>query len=1212
MACRNSGGSKILLRLGIFMFATSLCHCAALTRLKALDKPRRDSMQSQTKRTNQHHGRLLIGHNPLKGAKLNETKTTKDILGIETDYQADMAWGDPSGQGLGPKPDIAAVQRLLKMEPKVECTGDSMKLLVQDAVSMPASLFFVDRGNYLSPLPLSKLPPSCGYTIRSTQTDLILIAPYDGCFVTIEEDSYVLALRWWGLPVRMSCPLMKPSSTNPPMVTCHNEGMVVKTEWTISTSKINVNLNEDWEPLMKVSQRCGFGIVVHPEGVVISVQYTPCLEKKDGFYTLGLSGDGETQISCPSLLVAQPESPIYPATVPVLQTTLTPNPARFTSPQVPSFNQNPKIPNRNPNQGPKDMNQPLLPYYPFYPNFFYQYPTSPDVVSTIQSPKSTTLPPVKQTTKDQRLHFFVPLYPQAPTSQPTPKQPPVTKPPPGNLDEHFLPNPFNLPARQLHKPVRPYGSQPKSPEQRPLYPLISHSQPSRPQPSEAPPVEPPSYTLYPETLPKKPGPRQPIVPVKPQEQMAAPQPEAPPGPVYRPFYHYSYYSQSHPAMKPAAAPQSPGPETPQGSVYQPFFYIPYYPQPKPGNPPASKKPPGPQSPKIEAPQGQVHQPVYFHPQPMPEYQPANNPTVAPQPGTETPTGQGQKPCPATQIPGTNNDKAPVEKPAQNNDPQPGEMHQPFTLFYYPQQPQPFLMPPYRTMQHQVATPAGDLKFSGSAIPSNVGVIQQGAQLSPLYMQPYCSQFCPPDISNCCPQVVFHQHLHVVPTGQSSKDAPSLYPGLSHLPSVAYLEFVNGLSSVPSPQTATEATTMQAATGSTSPSISPQSLPPRNIAQPYLQPPDGSPAALPGSKPSIAAKPTLPVHPHFAPNPLYPYRPNMLEFERQQNLLQSVPSTYSNDNSKAPASGQEPASPVVHYGPFIQSPIKQNSQVMSAKNMNNPTGPYISKYLPLHYRPKPPNLPKTTDWLTYYKKSSNAKGSARVNIHRERDRYLVPYSMVQDASVPTYDKSVVPNNSEPETLVNDPENSTKQGQTLNPDSEHKSYLLLQHGPPGKELNSFSDSVMPFRDLLYGTYSVTQGPASEHNSKPQNILNFGLMQGNTQHPKWPEEGTFDPLLGHVNYEQRFGVQSSWPTLSPASNGLQFGFMPHEPTFSTAHLNPKIPESFEDPWKSLMPLDSIQRFPPHVPGNMFQHWSSAADHQGNGPKHSLLTEHENQKQK
>lgn len=45
--------------------------------------------------------------------------------------------------------DTSMVDRLLKMEPKVECTGDSMKLQVQDATSSPTSVFFVDRGKLM-------------------------------------------------------------------------------------------------------------------------------------------------------------------------------------------------------------------------------------------------------------------------------------------------------------------------------------------------------------------------------------------------------------------------------------------------------------------------------------------------------------------------------------------------------------------------------------------------------------------------------------------------------------------------------------------------------------------------------------------------------------------------------------------------------------------------------------------------------------------------------------------------------------------------------------------------------------------------------------------------------------------------------------------------------------------------------------------------------
>lgn len=44
--------------------------------------------------------------------------------------------------------DSTAVERILKMEPKVECTGDSMQLQVSNAAASPGSLFFVDRGKF--------------------------------------------------------------------------------------------------------------------------------------------------------------------------------------------------------------------------------------------------------------------------------------------------------------------------------------------------------------------------------------------------------------------------------------------------------------------------------------------------------------------------------------------------------------------------------------------------------------------------------------------------------------------------------------------------------------------------------------------------------------------------------------------------------------------------------------------------------------------------------------------------------------------------------------------------------------------------------------------------------------------------------------------------------------------------------------------------------
>lgn len=64
------------------------------------------------------------------------------------------AWEDPKhptdwGAGYSSlSPDSRAVEQLLKLEPEVECTGDSMQLNVRNPASTPGSLFLVDRGKF--------------------------------------------------------------------------------------------------------------------------------------------------------------------------------------------------------------------------------------------------------------------------------------------------------------------------------------------------------------------------------------------------------------------------------------------------------------------------------------------------------------------------------------------------------------------------------------------------------------------------------------------------------------------------------------------------------------------------------------------------------------------------------------------------------------------------------------------------------------------------------------------------------------------------------------------------------------------------------------------------------------------------------------------------------------------------------------------------------
>ncbi|XP_060900159.1 uncharacterized protein LOC132978843 [Labrus mixtus] len=627
MACRGCWGSEILLSLVLFLVVCSFCHGTRLTKLKALDKARGNPTVShgENEQRELHPGKLLIGQNPLQGAEDSE-----NLLEIDTGYQADMGWGEskqPDGRDHGlsrQRRDYAAVKHLLQMEPKVECTGNSMKLQVLDAASTPGSLLFVDRGSRLSPLPLSNLPASCGYSIRSTLRDLVLVAPYDGCFVALEEDTYVLPLRWGGLPVKMSCPLMKQPSPNPPIVTCHAENMVVKMDSTTSVADIKVKLTGDWEPLMTASPRCGFSIVAHPEGVVISVHYAPCLKTKDGMYTLELAGDGEAKISCPSMSPAETtKNPVKDPN----QETGAPTPA-FEPPQTEA----PQTPAEMPTapQGQK--------YDPFYHYSLYPQPESDNKPATNpQRPPQPqgkvhqifhTQPESEKTTapKPSQPEVYQPFnpdyYQQMPTVPPKPLKPEVTW---GQMHQPFS---LNTP------PVQP---QPEDPQEHVLHPVY-YPLYSQPEDEPTAPLEPPK----PEVLQ---GHAHQLFPWKPAERPTAapvqPQPQDPQGQMLHPV-HCPLQSnpENKPATKPNAPLEPPKPEVLQGQVHQPF---PWKPAERPTAAPAQPQP--------QDPQGQMLLPFYYNTpkpatkpkvtrgqvyQPFPP-KPAERPTAAPpQPQPEDP------------------------------------------------------------------------------------------------------------------------------------------------------------------------------------------------------------------------------------------------------------------------------------------------------------------------------------------------------------------------------------------------------------------------------------------------------------------------------------------------------------------------------------------------------------------------------------------------
>ncbi|XP_061746554.1 histone-lysine N-methyltransferase 2D-like [Nerophis ophidion] len=571
MACRAHWSSKILLYLKLVLVLSTFCQCSQLRRLKASIRSRRNATFSQSgdKSNIVYSGRLLIFQQELGG----HTGPPSDHLDVDSDYQADVGW-DMSVQPSGPagffRPDQRNVKQLLQMDPKVECTADSMKLQVQHTISSPGSLILVDRGS-LSPLPLSMLPQSCGYTMGSTPSGTVLVAPYNGCFVTLQEDSYVLPLLWWGLPVRMTCPLMGGSS-NTPMVTCHAEGMFVKFERVPYASNIKIKLNGTWEGLITAAPKCRISVVEH-KGVTIYLRYDPCVEKEDGLYTVLLAGQGETKVSCPSMTQGQYEPPKSPTQTP-------------KQPQAPVELYHPHLVYPSPSNPHKPVANPMPVPYQFQPEV-PQAGKEPDTkpIPALQYPKPPQLEVFPGHVHKPAHLYPYPLYPMPSPGADLDKNPMPVQPevPPGheNLPFHLFPMPWPgktpnkvakpVPSPQPSKPQQPevlpdHIHKPVYPYKYPLYPLINPMEypDKKPMlsPSKLPQISPnveklPFHSLFPIPSPGRDPDKTPI-------PVLSKQPEVPPG-LEDPLY--SFFDMPLPEKKPEVQPGQDGQPAYPNSFY---------------------------------------------------------------------------------------------------------------------------------------------------------------------------------------------------------------------------------------------------------------------------------------------------------------------------------------------------------------------------------------------------------------------------------------------------------------------------------------------------------------------------------------------------------------------------------------------------------------------------------------------------------------------
>ncbi|KAM6905383.1 uncharacterized protein FYW49_015405 [Xenentodon cancila] len=126
-----------------------------------------------------------------------------------------------------------------KLQPVVECGEKALTLTVR---RRRAVQLLLDRANESS-LSLFQLPPQCGYEVHTSWRDLGLMAQYDACHISQEDDGYVLPLLWRGTPVKATCPVsqIKLLADVKSSLCCSPFGMTVKVKGESVTEEPRIN-----------------------------------------------------------------------------------------------------------------------------------------------------------------------------------------------------------------------------------------------------------------------------------------------------------------------------------------------------------------------------------------------------------------------------------------------------------------------------------------------------------------------------------------------------------------------------------------------------------------------------------------------------------------------------------------------------------------------------------------------------------------------------------------------------------------------------------------------------------------------------------------------------------------------------------------------------------------------------------------------------------
>ncbi|MEQ2266164.1 hypothetical protein XENORESO_019778, partial [Xenotaenia resolanae] len=126
----------------------------------------------------------------------NKKQSSNASVDDESDYQADF-----TGWTRHTDVDEASKEKWNNLETSLHCFGDHMKFR---SLGPGASQLAVVQAND-PPMPLSMVPPRCGYRMYGNLMAFVMIAPYEGCNMIQQGGNYMLPLLWQGHPLSLLC-----------------------------------------------------------------------------------------------------------------------------------------------------------------------------------------------------------------------------------------------------------------------------------------------------------------------------------------------------------------------------------------------------------------------------------------------------------------------------------------------------------------------------------------------------------------------------------------------------------------------------------------------------------------------------------------------------------------------------------------------------------------------------------------------------------------------------------------------------------------------------------------------------------------------------------------------------------------------------------------------------------------------------------------------